>query len=44
MLTFLVLNNMEITCTDNELINPGFGLASGDIDKKYLLDWIIDHS
>lgn len=44
MLTFLELNNMEITCTDNELINLGFGLASGDIDEKYLLDWIIDHS
>lgn len=27
MLTFLELNNMEITCTDNELINLGFGLA-----------------
>jgi len=44
MLTFLELNNMEITCTDDELINLGFDLAAGEINEKYLLDWIIDHS
>ena len=32
MLIFLELNNMEITSADIELINLGFGLASGNID------------
>lgn len=44
MLTFLETNGIEITCTDDELINLGLGIADGSINSKDLLGWIIDHS
>lgn len=44
MLVFLTINGIEIKCTDDELIELGFGLANGSVSKKDLLDWIIDHS
>lgn len=34
----------SFSCIDDELINLGFDLAAGEINEKYLLDWIIDHS
>jgi death-on-curing protein len=44
MLVFLEINGIEITCTDEEVVKIGFGLAEGTIDDKDLLHWIIDHS
>ena len=44
MITFLEINGFEITCTDEELITLGLGLAEGTINDKDLLNWIIDHS
>ena len=44
MITFLEKNGVEVTCTDEELITLGLGLAEGLIDDKDLLNWIIDHS
>ncbi len=44
MLVFLQINGIEISCTDEELIRLGLGLADGSVDYKNLLSWIIDHS
>lgn len=44
MITFLEINGFEITCSDEELIILGLGLAEGTINDKDLLNWIIDHS
>jgi death-on-curing protein len=44
MLVFLEINGIEVTCTDDELIRLGLGLADGSINDKYLLTWIIDHT
>lgn len=44
MMTFLEINGVEVTCTDEELITLGLGLADGSIDDEDLLNWIIDHS
>ena len=44
MITFLEINGLEVTCTDEELITLGLGLADGSIDDIDLLNWIIDHS
>src|SRR5690606_39032456 len=43
MLVFLQINGIEISCTDEELIRLGLGLADGSVDYKNLLSWIIDH-
>lgn len=43
MITFLEINGVEVTCTDEELITLGLGLADGTIDDEDLLNWIIDH-
>lgn len=44
MLVFLEINGIIITCTDDELIELGLGLADNSIDDKDLLNWIIDHN
>lgn len=44
MITFLEINGVEVTCTDEELITLGLNLADGTIDDEDLLNWIIDHS
>jgi len=44
MISFLELNGVKLTCTDDELIKIGLGLADGSIDEKRLLDFIIDNS
>lgn len=44
MITFLEINGLEVTCTDEELITLGLGLADGSIDDVDLLNWIINHS
>lgn len=44
MIIFLEINGLEITCSDEELIILGLGLAEGTINDKDLLNWIIDHS
>ena len=31
-------------CTDEEIIDIGLNIASGKIDVKALLEWIIEHS
>lgn len=43
MLTFLEVNGIRIECTDNELIELGFGIATGEINYEEILDWILNH-
>jgi death-on-curing protein len=44
MLVFLEVNGLSITCSDDELITLGLGLADSSIDESKLVDWIISHS
>jgi len=43
MISFLELNGIKLTCTDDELIKIGLGLADGSMDEKILLDFIVEH-
>ena len=44
MLVFLEINGLPVTCTDDELISLGLGLADSSIDEAELIEWIISHS
>ena len=44
MVVFLEINGIDISCTDEELIDVGLSLADGVMDTKALLKWIIEHS
>ena len=44
MLVFLDINGLPISCTDNELITLGLGLADNSIKEPELIEWIILHS
>ncbi len=41
MMTFLQLNGLPIDCTDDELIQLGLGLASGNVSQEELFNWIV---
>ena len=43
MLSFLEMNGIRIRCTDDELVNIGLSIASGNMDYDDLLNWIIKH-
>lgn len=43
MIVFLEINSIEISCTDEELVDLGLGLSEGTINDKALLSWIIGH-
>lgn len=40
MLTFLEINNIKIQYTDQEIINLGFGVATGTLKSSDLHNWI----
>ena len=44
MLTFLSVNGVEISCTDEELVETGLNLASELMDSEALLAWLREHS
>lgn len=44
MMTFMELNNLEIKCSDEELISLGLNIASGKLEQQQILSWIIAHS
>lgn len=44
MLVFLVLNGVEIICTQDELINVGLGLADGSMGFEQLFQWLSEHN
>lgn len=43
MLTFLEINNIKLSFTDDELVEIGLSLASGKMNYENLLDWIIKY-
>lgn len=43
MLTFLLLNKIELEYTQKELSETILKVASGEYDFKQLLGWILDH-
>lgn len=44
MMTFMELNNLEVKCSDEELISSGLDIASSKSDQEQILSWIIAHS
>ena len=44
MMVFLDINGLPVTCTDDELVTLGIGLADSSIAEPKLIDWIISHS
>ena len=44
MLIFLEKNGLPVTCTDDEIVSLGLGLAESSIDESDLIEWIISHS
>jgi len=44
MLVFLDINGLPVTCTDDELVTLGLGLADSSITEPELIEWIISHS
>lgn len=43
MLAFLAINNVELSYSDDELIQLILGIASGEYDNKHLLNWLQQH-
>ena len=43
MLTFLEINGIKLSFTDNELVEIGLSLASGNMSYESLLKWIKVH-
>jgi len=43
MLTFLKINNVNLSYSDKELIELGLGVASGNLAYEQVLNWVISH-
>ncbi len=43
MLSFLEMNGIRISCTDEELIHIGLSVADGSMQYEELLNWILQH-
>lgn len=43
MLTFLEINGIRINCEDQDIVNAGLALASGDMTYADVLAWIEAH-
>ncbi len=44
MLVFLDVNQVMIQCSNQEIIELGLGVASGNFNTEFIIDWIIAHS
>jgi death on curing protein len=44
MLVFLLINGVEIECTQEELIEVGLALADGSMECEKLFDWLTKHN
>ena len=43
MLTFLEVNGIKMRCTNEEVVETGLGVASGEIGYEELLQWVFNH-
>ena len=43
MLSFLEMNGVRISCTDEELVQIGLAVAGGGMSYERLLQWVKDH-
>lgn len=43
MLSFLEMNGIRISCTDEELVHIGLSVADGSMGYEELLQWVLDH-
>ena len=43
MLTFLEMNGIRLSCTDDELVHVGLSVADGGMSYEDLLQWVIAH-
>ncbi len=43
MLTFLETNGIEISCTNEDVVEIGLGVASGKFSYEQLLEWVREH-
>jgi len=44
MMVFLELNGAGLTCTDQDIVETGLRIATGEMDDKELLEWILRHN
>lgn len=43
MLTFLEVNGVRLTCSNEDVVRAGLGVASGSISYEQLLQWVLAH-
>lgn len=43
MLSFLEMNGIRISCSDEEIVRVGLSVADGSMNYEDLLDWVMDH-
>ena len=43
MMSFLEMNGIRLTCTDEEIVSIGLSVADGSLEYEALLQWVIDH-
>lgn len=43
MISFLELNGIHLTCTNEDVVDAGLSVASGSMDYNGLLQWIKEH-
>ncbi len=43
MLSFLELNGIRIDATNDDVVKMGLGIASGEISREDILEWIKEH-
>ena len=43
MLSFLEMNGIRISCTDDEIVALGLSVADGSMQYEQLLQWVLDH-
>ena len=43
MLSFLEMNGIRISCTDEELVQVGLSIADGKMGYEELYSWVLEH-
>lgn len=44
MMAFLELNGAGLVCSDQDIVETGLRIATGKMDDKELLEWILRHN